>query len=624
MDDDGGASPDHYGGGGGSTTFVCEMCGDTGVFSPDDDEDDGYFTCRECNFVNTSTQALVSDPGDIQRNRPSIRVPNKSTKTPKSLNADNTQRAPAARAFDEPDEPRDFVPGAADAWGGKLEELGTRIRQRYVEGLQVILQQQLQALVERHRAGALICGVAGTIWVRWVAASKVFGEMWARKLIVEDEAARGLKRRSSSQQKPPEVMCEWADEALIRKDRRRVEFIFLRSLRMMLPVYSTLSVCFLACHVAREAILPTDIYRWAMEGKLPYVAAFTQVDKLLGTPVKHCPLSARQLFRPVRVIGAWQLEATAGSIARRIGLRLPSVNFYAIAQRYLSELSLPIGRILPQACRIYEWAMPADLWLSSNPARLPTRVCVMAILILALRVQYNINGQGIWEVSIPDRVTEISASNDTNLPPPMKSDGSTSEEFGTRELLCTLADAYDKIDVAHDYSKDLHSYLKYCKDVVFPGIACSDKEKHVIEDFQEMYKGQEDKNPKVRMEETRSTNGVKKRGRDGTSVSARCLPTSSSGIRSINSEMEDHGFCYMPPRKRPRSDGYLHYRRKTTAGSLACIGHADYYMLIRSFAKLAEVDVRIMHDSVLKLERRLAWIEERIGVSLDALHNPAS
>ncbi|XP_047050658.1 TATA box-binding protein-associated factor RNA polymerase I subunit B-like [Lolium rigidum] len=632
MDDDsgassdhyGGASPDHYGGGGGSITIVCKMCKDKGVFSPDDDEDDGYFTCRECNYVNTSTQALVSDPGDIQRNRPFIRVPSQSTKTPKLLNADNTQRAPAARAFDEPDEPRDFVPGAADAWGGEPEEqLGIRIRQRYVQGLQAILQQQLQALVERHRAGALICGVAGTIWLRWVAASKVFGEMWARKVMTEDEAARGLKR-SSNQRNPPEVKCEWADEALIRKHRRRAEFIFLRSLRTMLPVYSTLSVCFLACHVAREAILPTDIYRWAMEGKLPYVAAFTQVDKLLGTPVKHCPLNARQLFRPVRVIGAWQLEATAGSIARRIGLRLPSVNFYAIAQRYLSELSLPIERILPHACRIYEWAMPAELWLSSNPARVPTRVCVMAILILALRVQYNINGQGIWEVSIPDSVTlgrhDISASNDTNLPPPMKSDGSsTSEEFGTRELLCALADAYDKIDVAHDYSKDLHSYLKYCKDVVFPGIACSVTEKYVIEDFQEIYKERQDKNPKVH-----TTNGVNKRDRDGTSVSARCLPASSSGIRSIKSEMEGHGFCYMPPRKRPRSDGYLHYRRKTTAGSLTCIGHADYYMLIRSFAKLAEVDVRIMHASVLKLERRLAWIEERIDVSLDALGNPAS
>ena len=293
----------------------------------------------------------------------------------------------------------------------------------------MILQQQLEALVERHHVGALVCGVAGTIWVRWVAASKVFDEMWARKVLADDEDVRRPKLYSgggaslhscsvsaienkleyvyllcAGKQIPhQELKCAWAgEEALPQKDRRRVVFVFLRSLRMMLPLYSTLSVCFLACHIAREAILPTDIYRWAMEGKLPYVAAFTQVDKLLGSSLKqHCSLNARQLFRPVRVIGAWQLEAAAGSIARRIGLRLPSVNFYAIAQRYLSELSLPIEKILPHACRIYEWAMPAELWLSSNPARVPTRVCVMAILIVALRLQYNINGQGIWEVSIP-------------------------------------------------------------------------------------------------------------------------------------------------------------------------------------------------------------------------------
>jgi hypothetical protein len=213
----------------------------------------------------------------------------------------------------------------------------------------------------------------------------------------------------AGEQIPQEVKLEFEDEALLLpKDRRRVEFIFLRSLRMMLPVYSTLSVCFLACHIAREAILPTDIYRWAMEGKLPYVAAFTEVDKLLGSSLKHCPLSARQLFRPIRVIGTWQLEAAAGSIAQRIGLQLPSVNFYAIAQRYLNELSLPIEKILPHACRIYEWAMPVELWLSSNPARVPTRVCVMAILILSLRVLYNFYGQGIWEVSMPYRITLLS------------------------------------------------------------------------------------------------------------------------------------------------------------------------------------------------------------------------
>jgi hypothetical protein len=52
--------------------------------------------------------------------------------------------------------------------------------------------------------------------------------------------------------------------------------------------------------------------------------------------------------------------------------------------------------------------MPVELWLSSNPARVPTRVCVMAILIVSLRVLYNINGQGIWEVSMPYRTTLLS------------------------------------------------------------------------------------------------------------------------------------------------------------------------------------------------------------------------
>jgi hypothetical protein len=117
------------------------------------------------------------------------------------------------------------------------------------------------------------------------------------------------------------------------------------------------------------------------------------------------------------------------------------------------------------------------------------------------------------------------------------------------------------------------------------------------------------------MEEMRNTNGVHKRGRDETFVGARCFST-SSGMQIIKSEMEDHGFYYMPPRKWQRSDGHLHYRGKTITGSLVCAGHADYYVLIRSFAKLAEVDIRIMHRNVLKLERRLACIEGQIGRSL--------
>jgi hypothetical protein len=42
-----------------------------------------------------------------------------------------------------------------------------------------------------------------------------------------------------------------------------------------------------------------------------------------------------------------------------------------------------------------------------------------------------------------------------------------------------------------DYSKEVHSYLKYCKDVVFTGMTFSLEEEHLIDIFWDMYKGKE-------------------------------------------------------------------------------------------------------------------------------------
>ncbi|KAL6864960.1 hypothetical protein ACP4OV_016111 [Aristida adscensionis] len=646
--DPGGASPDHGGGGGGAIHLVCENCGSEDDYEPDDAEN-GFFTCRQCAAVHTSTQATAADPHDFPAagSFSVRRVATQPTPAPKLrpqtpapypatpyAAAATPARAPAAPVFDdfaEPSQPRDFALG-----GGDPDSLAARIRWRYVRGLQVILQRQLEVLVERHRVGALVCAVAGTVWVRWVAASKVFDGMWARQVLQDHKGVVHRERYASGDdRKPGTVKCEWEDDILpAQKDRRRVEFAFLRSLRMLLPVYSTLAICFLACHIAREAILPSDIYRWAMEGKIPYVAAFTEVDRLLGSTLQDCPLDARQLFRPVRVIGAWQLETAAGSIAHRLGLRLPSVNFFAIAQRCLEDLSLPVVRILPNACKIYEWALPAELWLSSNPARIPTRVCVMAILIVTLRILYNINGQGTWEKICEGTGNSSRAEPDTNSAPFMSPGDSNSEEFGVRELLCAFAAAYDKINVAHDYSNDLRSYLKYCKEVIFTGITYSAEEEHLIEIFWDMYKGTEDKNSKERIkshsggiEEMTIRNEVNKRYRDGTFVEDSCFSSTSGhdAMQRIKAEMEDHGFHYLPPKKVRKSDGgYLRYRRRRLTGGFVYVAHADYYMLLRAFAKLAEVDIRIMHNCVLKLERRMACIEERIERSLNTLQNLSS
>lgn len=179
-------------------------------------------------------------------------------------------------------------------------------------------------------------------------------------------------------------------------------FLWFRSLKNRIPLVSTVVVSYLACHIAREAIMPSDMIKWTREGKLPYLSAFVEINKRMGNPSSACPISSSYMFRPHRAFSVHKLESYASSIAQFIGLELPPVNFYALAYRYLEKLSLPVEKILPYACRIYEWSMPPDSWLSLSKDyfRLPTHVCVVSVLVVAIRILYNINGYGEWEKSL--------------------------------------------------------------------------------------------------------------------------------------------------------------------------------------------------------------------------------
>ncbi|GKG39578.1 hypothetical protein Tco_0463723, partial [Tanacetum coccineum] len=44
--------------------------------------------------------------------------------------------------------------------------------------------------------------------------------------------------------------------------------------------------------------------------------------------------------------------------------------------------------------------MPSEMWLSANEFRLPTHSFVLSILIVAIRILYNIHGFGKWEMSL--------------------------------------------------------------------------------------------------------------------------------------------------------------------------------------------------------------------------------
>ncbi|KAG0461280.1 hypothetical protein HPP92_021577 [Vanilla planifolia] len=685
--------------------FICDCGGDEM-----DSGGDGFFYCTQCGSQSQSHIATETDMDDVfgsaggvgalyslynSRAAPRYSVPqanpcsslSKKNELFRSLmqSADGSAKEESKASpygFEEKlSSPQDF---GYQGWQDPGKAVGVT-RLRYVQGLQVMLQLQCEALVENFGVSPLVCGIAMTVWLRYVANSTIFADDWVERMI--DEAKFLTTSKVIGKNKPVEkgtVAGRKGVQGAPKKSRSKSRTghlciygpkaisISFRYLRKSVPVYSTLAIAFLACHLARESILPTDVVEWASEAKLPYLAAFVELEKYLGAP-KFIPLSTRLMFRPIRIINAGLLEVTAASIAQCISLRMPSVNFYAIALRYLKELSLPIAKILPQACHLYEWSLPSELWLSSCNYALPTRVYVMAIIIVTIRILYNINGQGIWE-SLFDCSSSTSSNHKNqgdldslnlkfnhtlgsshfctaepnNAEPPVMNDCSSGcvPAFFTKDLLEVLDDAYQRMTVTPEYSKDLRSYLKYGRDVIFAGLTPSYSEEKLIERLWDLYDKQEDQDDKQHCDSQNEFFGLKvKRPSDEDSINQAldskkpkgekqnftCVeaydePSCSAAgrraaIENMKLDMQDNGFHYLPPRAVKRSNGYLHYERWKEEGKLLFVAHVDYYILLRACARLAQVEPRILHIGVLKFEKRLHWIEQRVEQSLYSLRN---
>ncbi|KAF8399474.1 hypothetical protein HHK36_015340 [Tetracentron sinense] len=727
-------------------SLTCHACGNVGF----DNCDDGFYYCLRCgsqaeDIVETGVaEEDFLDQGDghgaIYLSGHRRRIRHSVIKTEPLSDSQflhyQTQQYPQSQFWNsltltddrfksikiedqedvKPSVPNDF--GAVPNGLRRLssEEYCSEIRIRYVMGIQLMIQFQCQSLVENFGASPLICGLAGVIWMRLVAVSGVFDDGWADKAVedseVQEPGNQGLLCFTVFFSYLLNTISSLiAEETKVHKPRakysaepqnihgQRAVMIWFRSLKKIIPISSSLAVSFLACHIAREAILPTDILKWSLDGKLPYLTAFVDIEKCFGRPSSACPLSSCFMFRPSKAVAVQRLESLAASVAQAIGLHLPPVNFYAIASRYLEKLTLPVEKILPHACHIYEWSMPPDLWLSTNEFRLSSRVCVMSILMVAIRILYNINGFGKWE-TILSSFSGSSSSYDQVEKSDLKcnsrkknndahhcSPSSNLHENGTKpispsriqkseldvaEILCDLEATYDKIYDSQEYSKDLPTYLKYCKDVVFAGLAPSfeaNEEEKIIEQLWNFYESQESEPSKDTDTEMGCSGGGlnQKRSRDEEGCvnnltenkkfrdeSCSSIPFVDNGtfdvddlmrwrmdghdcssspqeeensvsdgrdsaethkdrtLKRMKSNMEENRFCYIPPRVNIKRLDYLHYVRKNDEGARTYVAHADYYILLRACARVALVDVRNMHAGVLKLERRLAWVEKRI------------
>ncbi|XP_038721756.1 TATA box-binding protein-associated factor RNA polymerase I subunit B [Tripterygium wilfordii] len=627
---------------------TCKLCGNVGM----SDGLDGFYYCLQCGSQDDDVRDMgVNDEDLIDDGRGALYQSSRRRTLHSSVASQASQCPPQSQSywsqltqedaanltqnsmpvkrereewdFDGvgPTDPEDF-----GSLGGSVElgyeDYYNEVRGRYVMGLQKMIQLQCEALVEKFNVTPLIYGVAGTIWLRFVASTEVFNDEWADEVIQDSEF------QTSGEPKKPRKLFRAEPHNLYGQ---RAVMVWCRNLRKRIQLSCSLAVSFLACHVAGEPILPTDLVKWSNEGRLPFFAAYVEIEKEkeFSQSSWACPISSSFMFRPSKSIHAQTLESFAASIAQAIGLLLPSVNFHGIASRYIRQLSLSLEKILPHACRIYEWSKPPELWLSENELRLPTRVCVMSILIVAIRNLYNIHGFGAWERSLSgaqerDNSNKVSGSSSKTNGLRAKSVRNLSyaknPDLDASELLSKLEARYNGNVEGHDSSKDLQMYLQFCRVTTFPEYKPSvddHEEEKTTKRFLAFYQNMKDPEPpgdncpqlspdvKHSPQNSQGTQNANPAVDDASAESFQ-----SKAIRKLKLDMEEHRFCYIPPRSNIKVLDYLHYVRKRNAGGLTYSAHADYYILLRACAQIAQVDVRIMHLGVLSFEMRLAWLEK--------------
>ncbi|KAK6922021.1 hypothetical protein RJ641_012528, partial [Dillenia turbinata] len=243
---------------------MCQNCSNLGF----DDGDDGFFYCRTCGSkADDIIDTAVADEdfvGDFGSNHGALysaahrraNVPIKAEPISQShpslfhshlfqtLDTEDDDKKAKDRVFENdtvpfrgvkkeefdddggdgigPIGPSDF----AGNMGGELsyDDYYNEVRIKYVLGMQMMVQMQCEALVEKFGVSPLVCGLVGSIWLRLVGVSRVFDEGWADEAIHESESqkegeAGDFKPRAKFRAEPHNIHGE------------RAVMIWFRSLR---------------------------------------------------------------------------------------------------------------------------------------------------------------------------------------------------------------------------------------------------------------------------------------------------------------------------------------------------------------------------------------------------------
>ncbi|XP_073392577.1 TATA box-binding protein-associated factor RNA polymerase I subunit B isoform X1 [Physcomitrium patens] len=528
------------------------------------------------------------------------------------------------------------------------EKLAARVRKVYVEGVQMLVQMQCEALVQSFGVTPLVCGILGPVWMKFVRSTCVYEKGWAEEALLVAEAQHEKSDKEDTEDENNALAGLELDkdekpviskEVKPRRKKRvvgepwttygeRTRFVWLRSLKARIPLRSSLAITYLVCHLAREPILPTDIINWAFEGTLPYLSAYTAIEKRSNWIPELQLFKASKIFKPLRMTNARVVEYLASLIGDRIGLELPPINFHAISRRFLKELDLPVEKLAPYVCRLYEWFPSSGLWLTSQVSKVPTRVYVMAALVVVFKILYNLDGRYRLSSKDFDAVSGDDESMDTLEV--RKEEQWNAEEFVTKIKLLL----HNDINQVDD-QEQLTDYLRYCRETIFANDGMSNDE-----DLRDYFWGiyeQSAKQGSLRgtiskesqnTESDIGTNGLLLLDSEENSFYKQSKPGKKSKKTSSKLQtdpllrgMEDLGFCIIdPPKHVPRENEYWTY--VITRDDMRPV-HEDYLFVLRACAKIIDVDPRVLHMAILNVEKGIIKVEKRTSKFHDKSFNEA-
>ncbi|CAM6012494.1 unnamed protein product [Sphagnum balticum] len=580
--------------------------------------DDGFWYCRVCGAQSQDFLEEAFDHDDVHL----FNVRHIREKNPGIAKIEQTG----------PVLPESLVAHTLNSQVGlsQADKLSSKIRSVYVEGMQILLQLQCEALVQKFGVNPLVCGIAGPIWMRFVASTCVFEKGWANEVLLDKESKledKEFKRKRKLRKR--HLVEPWTTYG------ERARYVWLKNLKGRIPLRATLAILFLVCHIARESILPTDLTKWALDGSLPYIAAHTEISKRLEWPAQQpLPLTSKLMFKPQNITSARVIEYLASLIADRIKIELPPVNFHAIASRFLKELDLPVQKLGFYVCRLFEWYPISGLWLSSQESCFPTRVYVMAMLVVTFKIVYKLDGRDSEKTKSTLqhfkglKGTVASSSNEGS---DMRDLQENDCAWDSKEFVAKLENQVCDDHECTDDQEELMAYLKYCRDVIFAGERLTNDEEQLRDYFWELYKKASEKvlpqsqaslhqnlndtsfgleshlepSSKV-LSEAKSLQRRNSNDKQKSSVAElRAVPKETS-----TQELENLGFSILNPvKKTPLNDQYLRY--STSRGGNRYV-HREYVIVLQVCAKFIKVDPRVLHSAVQNVEKGLVKSERGI------------